>query len=89
MKKIAFGKIVLNFRAPPFPHVIELETFSHALGMRLIHQFLAAPDADPLPVDGSVGVAAVLGANEPEILGRMDCTLCHDTETDKTIIPHL
>jgi hypothetical protein len=29
------------------------------------------------------------GMNEPEILGRMDCTLCHDTETDKTIIPHL
>jgi hypothetical protein len=29
------------------------------------------------------------GPNEPEILGRMDCTLCHDTETNKTIIPHL
>jgi hypothetical protein len=29
------------------------------------------------------------GMNEPEILGRMDCTLCHDFETDKTVIPHL
>ncbi|MFC2164262.1 C-GCAxxG-C-C family protein [Acidobacteriota bacterium] len=28
-------------------------------------------------------------SNEPEILSRMDCTLCHDTETDKKVIPHL
>lgn len=27
-------------------------------------------------------------SNEPEILSRMDCTLCHDAETDKGVISH-
>jgi hypothetical protein len=28
------------------------------------------------------------GLNEPNILSKMDCTPCHDAETDKTVFPH-
>ncbi len=28
------------------------------------------------------------GLNEPDILSRMDCTPCHNTEVDRTIFPH-